>query len=355
VSWVGLARPLGAGLGAIPGLLQRLRAVQLDPLEPIGSQADLVALARLDGLARGDVYRGLLPGHAFEHYAKERCLLPADAFPQYRRRATGDVGWRLSDLHKALPPSLLDDVEAEVRERGPLAPAALTDRGRVQPVDWSGWKGTSKASTMALEALSLRCRVVVSGRSGRDKLYDVPERALPAHHARRPRGDFDRWAILDRATAAGLLPTRSGPQWGCCATRGTQLAPRLVETGALRAVALGGRTWWCRPEFLEAPIEEPDDRVRILGPLDPLLWDRDLVRLVFGFDYVWEVYKPAAERTWGWYVVPLLYEGRLVGRLEARYGDGKLTVHQLWPESPGSIPGAALDRALDRHERALQT
>ena len=64
-----------------------------------------------------------------------------------------------------------------------------------------------------------------------------------------------------------------------------------------------------------------DDRVRILGPLDPLLWDRNLVHHVFDFEYVWEVYKPAHQRRWGWYVCPLLQRDRLIGR-------GKLVVQR---------------------------
>jgi uncharacterized protein YcaQ len=354
VSWHGLAKPLGRGPGAIPALLARLRCIQLDPLEPLGSQADLVALARVDGLARGDVYRATLPGHGFEHYAKERCLLPASAFPHYRVRAVGDVGWRLTEQHRKLPAALLDEVEAEVRERGPSTPSRLSDRGRVTPVDWSGWKGTARATTMALEALSLRCRLVIAGRAGRDKVYDTPERALPAHHDLPPDGDFARWALVERAHAAGLLPARTGPQWGLLQHVRSTLPQTLLHEGSLVEVKVGARRWLAPPAFLTAPVDAPDDRMRILGPLDPLLWDRELVRALFGFDYVWEVYKPAAQRRWGWYVVPLLHRGRLVGRMEARFVDGAVRVDQLWPEPGATIDPSAFGDALERHAAALR-
>jgi uncharacterized protein YcaQ len=353
VSWHGLARPLGAGVEALPSLLARLRCVQLDPLEPLGSQADLVALARLDGLGRGDVYRGLLPRHAFEHYAKERCLLPASAFPHYRAHASAEPGWRLTASHRALPESLLADVEAELRERGPLAPSALADRGRVTPADWSGWRGTGKRSTLALETLALRCRVVVAGRLGRDKTYDVPERALPDHHAAPPVDDFARWALLERADACGLLPARTGPQWGLLHDARTAVVPALLAEGALVEVRVGTRRWLATPAFLTHAVEEPDDRLRILGPLDPLIWDRDLVRALFGFDYVWEVYKPAEQRRWGWYVVPLLHRGRFVGRMDARFDGGRIRVEQLWPEPGVTLDRVAFDEALERHATAL--
>ncbi|RME27505.1 MAG: hypothetical protein D6798_04380, partial [Deltaproteobacteria bacterium] len=88
------------------------------------------------------------------------------------------------------------------------------------------------------------------------------------------------------------------------------------------------------------------DRLRILGPLDPLLWDRRLVSEVFGFEYVWEVYKPASKRRWGWYVVPLLHRGRLVGRMEAHTTAGRVVIDRLWPEDGARIDRQALDAAI---------
>jgi hypothetical protein len=92
--------------------------------------------------------------------------------------------------------------------------------------------------------------------------------------------------------------------------------------------------------------------MRILGPLDPVLWDRGLVSQAFGFDYVWEVYKPAARRQWGWYVCPLLHRGALVGRLEARVREDALQADNLWREKGVRLDDAALDEALARHAKA---
>jgi len=95
----------------------------------------------------------------------------------------------------------------------------------------------------------------------------------------------------------------------------------MIEAGELIEVAIedSPRRYLAVPSFLEARARY-DDRMRILGPLDPLLWDRDLIRHVFDFDYVWEVYKPAHQRRWGWYVCPLLHRDRLIGRLDAQTG-----------------------------------
>ncbi|MFH1464940.1 MAG: crosslink repair DNA glycosylase YcaQ family protein [Pseudomonadota bacterium] len=341
---------------AARALLSSLRCIQLDPLDRIGTNADLVAMARLDGLRRGELLAHLFPGHAFEHFAKERCLLPAGAFPHYRDQAAETPWWRLGERLKRLPPSLIEEVLAEVRERGPITPSALAHRGRVEALDWAGWKGTGRASTMALEVLWTRCQIVVCGRKGREKSYDLPERALPEQAAARVSEPFARWALRERVEAAGLLCTAGGPQWSMLAeARTSPLPARLVAEGASIEVRVEGsrRSYLAPPDLGARAFSEGDDRLRILGPLDPLLWDRKLVAQVFGFDYVWEVYKPAAQRRWGYYVCPLLHRGRLVGRLEAHREGRRLVVDRLWEEAGQELDRRALDEALSRHEAGM--
>ncbi|MCB9684181.1 MAG: AlkZ family DNA glycosylase [Alphaproteobacteria bacterium] len=353
VSHHGLARPQGLGHEGVRQILGRLRCIQLDPLDPLGSQADLVALARVDELTRGEVYDALLPGHAFEHFAKERCLLPRTAFPHYRRAARAAPWWRTTERMKRLTEDQLDAVEDEVRRRGPLSPSQLSDHGRVEPLDWNGWKGTGKAGTMALEVLAVRCRVVVSGRSGREKVYDLPERSLG--ELPEPEADFHRWALAERVEACGMLSTATGPWWGQLHHVRQTVIDEALAAGEVERVELPGvrRAWLAPAGFRDRPVEEPDDRMRILGPLDPLIWDRTLVKLLFGFDYVWEVYKPAKDRRWGWYVVPLLHRGRFVGRLDARFVDGRIRVDGRWVEEGEELDERAFEEALHRHEQAL--
>lgn len=340
VAWHGLDHWQGGGL---VGLLARARCVQIDPLDRIGTNVDLVAMARVPGARRGDLNRALLGVHAFEHFAKERCVLPAEAFPYYRREQAAAGWWRDDERAARVDEGLVADVLAEVRARGPLTSSQLGDRGRVAPIDWSGWKGTSKASLMALELLWRRCEVVVVARDGNTRWFDVPERALPAHHDAEPAGPFDRWALVERVRAAGLLDRSAGPTWSVLReVRTSRLPDALVAEGALVEVRVEGwrRPLLAAPAFLEVTPRFDDD-LRVLGPLDALLWDRALVEHLFGFRYVWEVYKPASQREWGWYVCPILHRGRLVGRLEAHREGGEVVIDRLWDE--GGVDGAALE------------
>jgi uncharacterized protein YcaQ len=351
-----LDRPLGRGPRGVRAVLERLRCIQLDPLDVIGTNADLVVMARVDDVVRGDVWRHLFPGRAFEHFAKERCLLPAAHFPQYRARGhrAQTPWWGHGERERRVAPKVIAAVLEEVREHGPLSVAELSDQGRVEPLDWSGWKGTGKATTMALEILWTRCEVVVAGRTESGaKLYDIPERALGKGAMTKPGEPFEAWAVRERARAAGLLTRASGGSlWSMLRdVRSTPVVDELVQRGELLEVTIEGtsRRYLAPPDLLKRRPRF-DDRVRILGPLDPLMWDRDLVRHLFDFDYVWEVYKPAKQRRWGWYVCPLLWRDQLVGRVEARVEKHVLVVSKLWLER--DVPADAVDEALQRHALA---
>jgi uncharacterized protein YcaQ len=208
---------------------------------------------------------------------------------------------------------------------------------------------------MALEMLWTRCAVVVTGRRGREKVYDVPERALPDHHALARREAFEPWALVERVTSAGLLAEAMSPSWSMLRdARGGPIVDALVEAGRIeRVVVRGRRGGYLAPAGFRDRIRGRTDGVmRVLGPLDPLLWDRGLVKHAFDFDYVWEVYKPAHLRTWGWYVCPLLHRGRLVGRIDARIDGSTLVIDRLFREENVALDEDALTACLERHAEA---
>lgn len=331
--------PVASAAATPDALLARLRHIQLDPLDRIGTNADLVALARSD-LRRGAIHTAV----SFEHVAKEQCLLPAYAFPYYREEALRRPTWRFTKAMREVPTSVCDAVVAEVAERGPLISRELSDHGRIERNDQGGWASSGKLGTLALRVLTSQCRLVVCGRRGKESVFDLPSRALPEVWDRTPTAPFERWALHERAAAAGLLSLHQGPWWG---------ALEQVRRGphpGLQQVDVAGRPYLVHPALLDAAVEE-DDRLRILGPLDPLLWNRTLVEALFDFTYLWEVYKPAATRRWGYYVCPLLYRGALVGRIEAHVEHGAVVLDRVWWEAEPY--DTALEAALARHGEQL--
>src|SRR5215212_11220066 len=125
VSHLGLARNARTTLH----VLERLRCIQLDPLDVIGTNADLVVMARVPRAHRGDVWRDLFPRHAFEHFAKERCILPVSAFPFYRERGHGAQThwWRHAEREERVPADVVAAVLDEIRKLGPISARELTD------------------------------------------------------------------------------------------------------------------------------------------------------------------------------------------------------------------------------------
>jgi hypothetical protein len=125
----------------------------------------------------------------------------------------------------------------------------------------------------------------------------------------------------------------------------------LLSEGALEEVRIAGSTRaYLAPRGFAARRHPPaDGRVRLLGPLDPLVWDRALVRAAFGFDYSWEVYRPPELRRFGWYVCPLLRGDALVGRLDGAVAEGALRVRAVWAEPAGDLDRGALLACLERH------
>ena len=345
---VGLGTLRPARRDAPSRLLGELRAVQLDPLDPCGNNADLVSMARVQDMKRG-AFLGQAYEKGFEHFAKERCVLPADAFPFYAAQAPRRPRFRMASRLERVPAQALEATYAFIATHGPTGVEQL-DLGVVKSINWSGWKGTSRAARMAVEVLVLQGRVVVCGRSGRDKRYDLPSRHLGEHGQSNgcTEAEFDEWAILERVNAAGLLSEGAGIWWSSITRR--DVVERLVKRGRLVRVRVRG----VRAPLVASPNIESTDfddelPMRLLGPLDPLLWNRRLVRELFDFDYVWEVYKPASARRFGWYVMPLLDGGQLVGRAEARVHGDTLEVPNVWEERPRTISRSRLDDLLAHH------
>ena len=323
-------------------VFRRLGLIQFDPLAVAGRNHDLVLHARVSDYDPAWCEE-LLYGRRelFEAYNKSLCLLPTRELPWFR------VQWSV------MAPGMLAEnakVAAEVLERirteGPLS---TLDFERGPAIDWF-WAPTNVIRAV-MEAYSITGVLGIARREGNRRYYDLIERLFPADLLARevPLREQLRHKLLSRYRAHGLLGTGgSGELWlgiGRAVkpdpkrpdhpTR-TDLHRELVDRGELVAVqveGIRGTRFVLREEveLLEAPPEPPAS-VAFLAPLDSLVWDRDLLRALFDFDYIWEVYIPERKRRWGYYVLPVLFRDRLVGRIEPRIdrAGGRVRVLGLW-------------------------
>lgn len=366
-------RSLPAGAASVLAVVRRLGSLQFDPLEYPGARNhDLVLAARIAGHERGTCDALLYgpPGERrlFEAYNKSLNILPVEDLPYHRVAwAHARARYRTTVLrtHARAVRAILGALAA----RGPLSSAEVSDSADHlgERVDW--WWGPTRAGRALLEALYTTGRVGIARREGNTRWYDLTERLYPPELlAGRVTGAAAlRHRLLSRHRGVGLLGGTGATELfvgtGTAGERTRALA-RLVRDGALVPVEVegvkGSRHVLAEELPLvretEAPGPPEARRVALVAPLDPLLWDRRLLRDLFDFDYVWEVYTPAHRRRHGYYALPILYGDRLVGRLEPRMARATGTLHvRLWLE-PGFAAtepgfGAALGEAVEAHRR----
>ena len=340
------------------GLIDHLGSLQFDPLEIPGARNhELVLHARIKGYRRGMCERWLYgkDRRLFEAWNKSLSILPLDELPYHR------VIWRRGEtVYGEVLAEHAADVErivATIRERGPL-PSTAFSRELSRAVTW-GW-GPARLGRVLVEALFLTGRVGIARREGATRYFDLIERLFPAEILALTVDDAaaKRHRILTRFRGVGLLAAGGAAEiatgLGTAAERRGGIAA-LAEDGALVPVTVAGVTgprWILAGEarlFADPPGPPAGGgRVAFLGPLDPLMWDRRLVEELFGFSYRWEVYTPIAKRKHGYYVLPVLFGDKIVGRIEPRVDRkrGDLVIVMLARE-PGFRGGAAWRAALE--------
>ena len=364
-------RSLPAKPESVLRVVDRLGSLQFDPLEVAGRNHDLVLLARIAAYRREWTDHWLYEDRRlYETYNKSLNIVPVAELPWYRwiwDRAQVRHTARAFDEHAPLVEELL----GRIREQGSLLPR---DVGPREAIDWY-WRPTNQVRAI-LEALAEVGTIGIARREGNLRVYDLAERLFAADVLadRRPEREQQLHRFLARYRGHGLLGASGNQElWvggtGYAADRALMRA-ELVEGGRMVPVeveGIKGQRFVVAedlPFFDQAEKElgkgstpgGADPAVTFLAPLDPLCWDRDLLRRLFDFDYVWEVYVPAPKRRWGYYVLPLLYGDRLVGRIEPRIDRRARSLHVLgaWFEpgfEPLDAPGfvAALAEALQAH------
>lgn len=394
-------RALPAEPASVMRVVDRLGSLQFDPIDVAGRNHDLVLLARVEGYRRAWTDALLYDTrHLYETYNKMLSLVPTAELPWFR------ITWdRVGEAHRGGAfdehAPLVEELLARIRDHGPTSSTDLEPRAAI---DWY-WRPTNPVRAI-LEALGEAGILGIARREGNRRVYDLVERLFPpALLARRvTEAEQLRHTLLSRYRANGLLgATGEYSLWagiGKAPVR-ARVHAELVAAGAIVPVAVEG---FRAPRFVVAdelavldaaaaevaaearegaevangagdrrpddaraghpidhatPVGRPggaDPGVAFLAPLDPLAWDRDLLLRLWGFDYRWEVYVPAAKRRYGYYVLPLLFGDRFVGRIELRADRAAdtLRVLGLWfedgfaPEADARF-AAAFAAALEAH------
>jgi len=338
------ARSLQGGPSAVLEVIRRLGSLQFDPIAVAGRSHDIVLHARVAGYDPSWCEQLYERREIFEAYNKGLSFVLAGEFPWFRAKR-GRAAVRTLDENAEVAERVL----ARIRAEGPLS-ALDFERETGPTTDWFGMP--ANAVRAVLEAGAATGVLGLARRDGSRRYYDLLERLLPAELLAHelPLHEQYRHKLLSRYRAHGLLGAGGGndifsglgaakpdPRWPDSPGRHA-LRDELVERGEIVPVqveGLRGKRFVVAEDaaLLEAPPEPPPS-VAFLSPFDPLVWDRPLLADLFGFKYVWELFIPPAKRRWGWYVLPIVFRDRLVGRLEPRIvrDEGRVEVLDVWWE-----------------------
>ena len=335
--------------------------IQFDPVDVCGRNPELTLFSRVRGFRKPMLDSLLYQDRLLVDYVdKELSIWPREDWPYfapYREK---------SRLHGQNFPGL-DELERQaigyIRELGPVCSDTLPLEGSIfwhSSMHWSGhWDRESPAARSVLEQLYTDGVLLIHHKEGSRKYYDLTERYFPPELLTAPdpcpdKAAFLRWRICRRIGAVGLLWNRRSDAWlGIPMTSGERETAfaELEQAHSILPVQVDGIRYPLYMLSRDLPLMESvlaghaDTRARLefLAPLGPMLWDRKLIEAMWDYRYSWEIYTPPARRKYGYYVLPVLYGDRLIGRIEPRADrkSGILSAQNLWLE-----PGVRQTRTL---------
>lgn len=346
--------------------------IQYDPVDVCGKNAELTLQSRVKGFRKDDLAELLYKDRLLVDYSdKELSIWPREDWPCFS-------GYReVSKAHGAAfegIPALEEQAIAYIRAHGPVSSDTLPIEGTIfwhSSMHWSGhWHRQSKAARSVLEQLYTDGVLLIHHKSGSRKYYDLADRYFSQALLRAPNPCADeasliQWRIRRHIGAVGLLWNRRSDAWlgiGMTTQQRNAAFEGLEGQGAVIGVQVEGirSPLYLLAEdrpLLEAVLRNDIDarpRLEFLAPLDPMLWDRRLVEAIWDYRYKWEIYTPVGERQFGYYVLPMLYGEKLIGRIEAA-ADRKsktLVMKHVWFES-GVRQTKKLTAAIDGAVRRL--
>jgi uncharacterized protein YcaQ len=319
-------RPGNASRARVQAAVERLGALQLDAVNVVARTQYLVLFARLGPFHTAHLHRlAGRRGPLFEYWGHMASVQPVSLHPLLRWRMDRGGSYGERPAHAARVASwarehrgYIDSVLREVAEGGPMS-AAMLDEPRRRDGEW--WDRRS-VGRQALEHLFERGQLAAWRTPSFERVYDLPERALPPEvlSAPTPSAEDAQRALLGHAAEAlGVATVRDlADYFRIRTTEATSGVRELVDAGELVPLDVEG---WSEPGYAPpgvAPTRPRRTHATLLSPFDSLIWDRARAERLFGFRYRIEIYTPAARRRYGYYVLPVLLGDRLVGRLDLK-------------------------------------
>ncbi|MFI9771525.1 winged helix-turn-helix domain-containing protein [Streptomyces sp. NPDC052415] len=318
----------------VRGVLRHLGAVQLDTISVLARSHELIPYARLGAVGRKTVEDAYWKDtHAFEYWSHAACILPVEEWPHFafRRRAyRSRPHW-----HHDLPDGVYDQVIKQLTTEGPLTATELG--GAKKTSDWWDWSG----SKVAVERALMYGEVVCVERRGWKRVYDLAERAIPAAVLHDELDDTECLRRLVRLAGRSLGVGTRADIADYHRLKGEQVDAVIADSGLVPVTVEGwAKPAWADPEALATP-PRGRHRTTLLSPFDSLIWERARTERIFGFTHRLEAYVPRQKRVYGYFAMPVLAGGRLVGRVDPAREGSTLVARQVTLDGPKAVPAVA--------------
>ena len=318
--------------GGVRGVLRHLGAVQLDTISVLARSHELIPYARLGAVGREAVEAAYwTDNHAFEYWSHAACILPIEEWPHFafRRRARRARGYRwheLADAERSCA-AVLDRLRAD----GPLTSTELGGAKNGGP--WWDWSETK----IAVEWLLDTGEVVCTRRRSWKRVYDLAERAVPGALLHDDLDDAECWRRLVAQAGAAMGVATRADLADYHRLKGQQVDAVIADSGLVPVQVEGwAKPAWADPAALAAP-PRGRHRTTLLSPFDSLIWDRPRTERVFGFTHRLEAYVPKPKRIHGYFAMPLLSGGNLIGRVDPARDGRTLIARQVSLDGPKAV------------------
>jgi uncharacterized protein YcaQ len=318
----------------VRGILRHLGAVQLDTISVLARSHELIPYARLGAVGRKAVDQAYWTDtHAFEYWSHAACILPVEEWPHFafRRRAYRSRPHWNHDL----PDGTYDQVIKQLRAEGPLTATELG--GAKKTSEWWDWSGTK----VAVERALMYGEVVCTERRGWKRVYDLAERAVPESLLHDELDDTECLRRLVGLAGKSLGVGTRADIADYHRLKGDQVDAVIADSGLVPVTVEGwGKPAWADPAALETP-PRGRHRTTLLSPFDSLIWERARTERIFGFTHRLEAYTPKPKRVYGYFAMPVLAGGRLVGRVDPAREGRTLVAKQVTLDGAKAVPAVA--------------
>jgi uncharacterized protein len=332
------------GEAGVCSYIKQAGCIQFDPIDVCGKNHELVLQSRVKGFTSDMLYKLLYNDRKLVDYLdKNMSIFSIDDWPYFQRNRDRS---KESSRGKAEINLVIEDIRKSISQRGAVC---SMDLGYKEKINWA-WAPTS-LSRATLETLYLQGELIIHHKKGSKRYFDFASKYIPSDILKTTDPNISseqyyHWHILRRIGAVGLLWNKASDAWlgitGLKSKERLETFKRLLAQEKIIEIDVEGilSPFYLKTEdkkYMDVILDEDivSNRTELIAPLDNMMWDRNIIREIFDFDYKWEIYTPVLERKYGYYVLPVLQGDRFIARVEILRSKKEMTIiiKNLWWEA----------------------